>query len=607
MRSANTRSNNPLIDSPLLQDAFRLDNPGLSATPKRRAVAMALLAALVFAFSWLFRFNDPGGAFAGLTDDHFFYVVRGWQILFGELPVRDFVDHGAPLYYYLAAAVQTVFGRGTLSEVAFSVTMLSAAAALTFWLAARASGWMLLGLAGVAFHILLEPRYYNYPKVLVYALAIPLLWRFADRQDGWSRAGLAAITAIGFLFRHDHGGLVALAVAALLALMTGTPWRDRLRHAAVYGALVIAMLAPYLAFIELNGGFLQYTEQSAAWAARERARAPIEFPGLFDNPDGASPASTGPAGPARAIAAIRDNWVAWLFYAEIALPFIALLVLLLSREAARPDWRHGAAKIGSVAVLGVALNDFFLRSPLEARLADPSVPHAILIAWLLATVPVLLFKRAAWRPSRAWQIGAGRVAVTGVTVILIAVIAVAQTGTVRRRLESAAVNQGATRAVERAAHVAGVLRTEWEPEWWEQQEKRPELITLSLYLYRCTRPDDRVFVQMYMPQVLALARRGFAGGHADLRPGFFTSEAAQALTLERLQRQSVPVVLLETPDEGDGFRESFPRIQAYFDERYDVAGQHRFDERFPVTLLVRKDSAATRRYEPLGWPCPYPQ
>src|SRR5688572_864742 len=122
-------------------------------------MAVALLAALVFAFSWLFRFNDPGGAFAGLTDDHFFYVVRGWQILFGDLPVRDFVDHGAPLYYYLAAAVQAVFGRGTLSELAFSVTMLSAAAALTFWLATRASGWILLGLAGAAFHILLEPRY----------------------------------------------------------------------------------------------------------------------------------------------------------------------------------------------------------------------------------------------------------------------------------------------------------------------------------------------------------------------------------------------------------------------------------------------------------------
>jgi hypothetical protein len=32
-------------------------------------------------FSWFFRFNDPNGGFAGLTDGHFFYLLRGWQIL----------------------------------------------------------------------------------------------------------------------------------------------------------------------------------------------------------------------------------------------------------------------------------------------------------------------------------------------------------------------------------------------------------------------------------------------------------------------------------------------------------------------------------------------
>ncbi len=113
----------------------------------RRVIVWAV-AVGIFTFTWLLRFNDPGGSFAGLTDDHFFYLARGWQILFGDLPVRDFVDHGAPLYYYLGAAVQLIFGRGTLSEVAFSVTMLSLCAALAFWLAAEASGWIALGVAG---------------------------------------------------------------------------------------------------------------------------------------------------------------------------------------------------------------------------------------------------------------------------------------------------------------------------------------------------------------------------------------------------------------------------------------------------------------------------
>src|SRR5687767_9155351 len=100
-----------------------------------KATVVAAVAIFVFVVSWFFRFNDPGGSFAGMTDDHFFYVVRGWQILYGEVPVRDFVDHGAPLYFYIAAAVQWLFGRGTLSEVAFSVTALSIGTAATFLLA----------------------------------------------------------------------------------------------------------------------------------------------------------------------------------------------------------------------------------------------------------------------------------------------------------------------------------------------------------------------------------------------------------------------------------------------------------------------------------------
>src|SRR5690348_9583597 len=188
--------------------------PALGAFPPflRRAVT-GVLAAGLFLFAWLYRFNDPSGSFAGLTDDHFFYLVRGWQILFGDLPVRDFVDHGAPLYYYVGAAVQWIFGRGTLSEIAFSVSVLALCASLTYWLAVEASGSILVGLTGAAFHILLLPRFYNYPKLLVYAAAIPLLWRFSDHPTWRKSAWIAVITAVGFLLRHDHGVFVALAMA----------------------------------------------------------------------------------------------------------------------------------------------------------------------------------------------------------------------------------------------------------------------------------------------------------------------------------------------------------------------------------------------------------
>ena len=53
-----------------------------------------------------------------------------------------------------------------------------------------------------------------------------------------------------------------------------------------------------------------------------------------------------------------------------------------SSDAGRPGWLHAKAKLATVAILGVMLNAYFLRSPLDARLADPAVPHMILLAWL---------------------------------------------------------------------------------------------------------------------------------------------------------------------------------------------------------------------------------
>jgi hypothetical protein len=573
-----------------------------------RRVVVGTLAGAVFLFSWFFRFNDPGGSFAGMTDDHFFYVVRGWQILFGDLPVRDFVDHGAPLYYYVAAAVQLLFGRGTLSEVAFSVTVLSAGAALTFWLATRASGVIALGLVGAAFHILLAPRLYNYPKIIVYAVAIPLLWRFAERRDSWTRGWLALVTAIGFLLRHDHGAMVALAVATLLLLVNGVAWRERIRHAALYGVLVVALLSPYLVFIQINGGVGSYVRQASAWAARDRDRAPVVFPGLHENPDGVSEAAKSANVVERTVGEIRDNSVAWLFYSELALPVLALLVLALSRDAFRPGWVQGIAKVGTVAVLAVALNANFLRSPLGARLADPSVPHAILLAWLLAAAPAVFRRRESLRfPLRPLAMPLCAL-VSAAVVALVFVVGAVQTRELYDRLDAAAVAEDLGHAIERTGHVRRTLSEEWQLETWERRAARPDLINLALYVHHCTSPTDRVFVQMYMPQVLGLARRAFAGGHADLRPGFFRTDDAQALTLQRLQRQRVPVVLLETPDEDESFRNSFPRLIAYFDEHYEVTGQHEFDGgRFKVMLLTHRNAPASSRYAPLDWPCPSPQ
>lgn len=568
-----------------------------------RLGVMGVLAAVLFLFAWLYRFNDPNGSFAGLTDDHFFYLVRGWQLLFGDLPVRDFVDHGAPLYYYVGAAVQLVMGRGTLSELQFSVTVLAACAAATFWLAARGSGSIVAGLVGAVFHILLEPRFYNYPKILVYVVAIPLLWRFADTPTAALRFYLALVTAVGFLFRHDHGVFVPVALAVLLLLMERQRWTERLKHALVYGAIVCALLAPYLLFIQLNGGVMSYFDQALAWAERDRDRAPVVWPGLFDNPEGVSDEVASPSVVTRSVAIVRDNITAWTFYGEIALPLVALALLALSPAAFRPNWPQARAKIGMVAVLALVLDAGFLRSPLAARLADPSVPLAILLAWILVALVRLLFVSTDLQPSLKGSAALVRVSAVVAAAPLLFVFWAGMSHDFYDRLDKAGLTDRWGKGFERAATVSQQVRQDWRLESWIDRPDRPELYDLALYVNACTMPTDRVLVQAYMPQVLALARRAFAGGHADLRPGFFGSTAAQELTIQRLQRQSVPIVLLEAGDSFGNFREGFPLVTAYLERNYRVAGTREFDGRFGTTLLVRRDRQPTGTYAPLGWPC----
>jgi hypothetical protein len=555
-------------------------------------LAAAAIAIGIFAFAWLYRFNDPGGSFAFLTDDHFFYVVRGWQILFGELPVRDFVDHGAPLTYYTAAAVQIVGGRGTASEIAFCVTVLAVCAGGVFLLAARASGSWLFALSAAGFYILLEPRLYNYPKIAAYVLAIPALWACADRLDVRRIAVVSLVTVIAFLFRHDHGVFIAAAFAVLVAIGQQAARGPGVRAAVTYAAIVAVILLPYLLFLQLHGGVISYFDTAAEWAARDRARAEVEWPGLLDTADASAPLP-GATVIDRGVSAIRSNRVAWVYYGELLLPFVALGLLASARDAYRPDWANARIKIGVVIVLGMMLNAGFLRSPLEARLADPSVPHAILIAWMAAALVAV-----ARLPAPLWR----KAVVCGGGAAFLSILAVAVTYDLPRRLEKAWMTDGLEAALERVAVVRDrELRA--FPIAAAATSDPDDVLALSLYLRACTRPTDRVFMQHYLPQVVALAERGFAGGHADLRPGFFEGEAMQQLTVSRLSRQSVPVALVGGGDTLGGFRQAFPIVTAYFDRHYVTGGERSFGDDLHVRLLVRRDRVPSGTFPLLGWPC----
>ena len=70
-----------------------------------------------------------------------------------------------------------------------------------------------------------------------------------------------------------------------------------------------------------------------------------------------------------------------------------------------------------------------------------------------------------------------------------------------------------------------------------------------------------------------------------------------------MRGQDVPVVLLDVGDSLENFRESFPTLTAYFDAAYETVATQTFDDRFGVTLLVRRGRQGGT-FDLLGWPCP---
>ncbi|MGH8185837.1 MAG: hypothetical protein ACREUC_04685 [Steroidobacteraceae bacterium] len=537
-----------------------------------QAAVPAAIALAFFVFSWALRYNEPEGGFAGLLDDHFFYVVRGWQMLYGEWPDRDFVDIGAPLTFVLSAAVQMIGGRGTLPEIVLCVTLLSAAAALSFYAAARASGSIVAAAAATLFHIALAPRLYNYSKLISYALAIPATWALIDRPTWPRRVALAVVTIVALLLRHDHGIFVAVFAGATV-LLSRWSWKEKRQELIRYALLSLVLVLPYLVYLQIHGGIVEHFVTANAWSMRDRGRAPLLWPALF-----------------------TSSLVSWLFYLLVAIPFVAGALLWRSQYAWRPLWPEAKAKLAGVAILALMLNVGFLRGALGARLGDVIVPHTILIAWLLVVAIAMVRGRAA-----ATLRAPARLAVALLIIVALAVPSVPLAAELTRRLEASHIALDPGYVLGRMQEITARFQQTWPLERWASPTNNPST-ALMFYLDACTRPEHRVFVSQYMPQVPALARRAFAGGHPDLRPGFFATDEDQRLFVERIGGQHVPVLIVPPTGEYEQFAQEFPLVEQYFAARYGPVIDRDLGET-RVGIRTLKEASPRGRYEPLDLPC----
>jgi hypothetical protein len=547
---------------------------------RRSTVARIAAAAFVALVAFVFRFNTLGGSLGGFDNDHFIYLIRTDMLLAGEQPLRDFADaelRGAwpALSYAVSAWAQQIGGRTLLPEAYLSAGALALASAIAFVLALQFSQhWWVAALASTV-TIVMVPKLYNYPKVLMLALGVWALVAAIARPSLLRLAGLAAITIAAALFRHDLALYVgAAAVAAFIARDSGDV-RTAARTVGLYVALTLILALPSIVWVQTYEGVGSYIAGSLASVAVERARTHLYLPSL----DLAAPFSGDSL-------LLVTYWAFWAVAAVAAAAWTAGIAAGSGRFSAT-ERATGAGLL----VMAILANMSFLRANLAERFGDAAVPIVLLAAWTAGT-------------AATWTLPAARaVAMLLPALLLVQMIAAAYDfSDVKRELDTSGLSDSWGKIARRYSAVRMELRG-LPPVAWAENAEPSGVMAAAAYVAQCTRPDDRVLVTGPTHEIPVLARRRFAAGQALFKLSFYTAERDQQRALARLEQQSVPVVLADIREFEGGFLSDYPLVARHLEQHYREAGTIDVDEEPRLRVFVDAGRTAVRLDPRLGLPC----
>src|SRR5687768_13938678 len=232
-------------------------------TPLRCAVVLVFALTLAW---WLLTFP-------GFGNDHYVHLARAQQMLLGEWPVRDFVDPGMPLMYAVSAAAWRLAGGAIGTEVTVVATAFALGAAFTFLAAHALSGSIGIALLVTLAEVLIAPRSYSYPKILLYAVAAWGIVALARSASTWRIVLLGAFVATAFLFRHDHGLYIGAAAATFVVLrhLSHGPRVVVGRLAILAGAVAVTLL-PWLLLVYHHQGLIDYLTSGIQFSRAEAGK-----------------------------------------------------------------------------------------------------------------------------------------------------------------------------------------------------------------------------------------------------------------------------------------------------------------------------------------------
>ena len=527
-----------------------------------KTIQFTTVALIVFALVASLRFLS----LTGFPDDHYVHLAGAQQMLHGEWPSRDFVDLGAPLTYAISAAAQGIFGQRQITEALLMACAFGLGAVLTLRAGMALTGSVILGVAAALLELLVYPRTYSYPKMVLYAAAaVAFVW-YAARPSVTRIVGLAALAACAALVRHDHGLYIGIASVVAVALSPIPSDRYKgLLSVAILAAAVFVFMLPYFLYLQTVDGIIAHLQRGAAFAALEVPRQRLTMTGL-------------------------PLYDAWLLAAVWMAPIVALAVLLLPAIRRHEGAWMIARRVLPIVALAIVTNVGLIRGDrLDVRLPDAIVAPALLMVWLVSQ---------AWRmPLRPFAIAA-RAAAT--VVLLLTMRYAAVMGSVEEQLDRANVLAGLDRVPERVVSLVRDMDRPWAGRLVPSAvagEMRP----FFDYVPRCIPPDQRLLVAAWVPEIAVLSQRAFAGGQIWFMPGALKTPADHALVMRRLEHQRVPVAVYRRPSY-DEIALEFPELDAYIKGRFTDVASWSLGGDDEVHLLMDKKQS-TGIDAKTGWPC----
>lgn len=635
--------------------------PGVTASvPSRwteRAPLLLALSVVWGAIGFLYRYLS----FRDFPNDHFMHLARAQQMLLGEWPTRDFFDPGLPLAYVVSAVPQAIFGQTLLVEAVLVFGSFALAAAVTHWLAARWSHSLWLAGVLTALQILVFPRSYSFPKLLLYPIAALALDRYVATPSSRRLAILAAWTVIAFLMRYDHGLFVGIGFAVGIALTRPSAgWPPALLSVARYVAMVLLLVAPYALYLQWTAGLIAYARDAIAFSRAESRHFPVVLPSFALDTSSALarekpsatihvrwPATLGNEDRVRLeqeLGLTRDERLGdatWRYrIGDLSPRAIERIVRHPSVEdtsgidraayTVDPERREGSCVLCLRAGAGLHAEEnaqawlyYFawltVASGILAGITGGVAPRAMVAAltvmtalasstFLRTALPVRLADVWGLLPlllaiaiPAAWLATRWRRILRGATIVtlLITAAAAALVGNAREEMAVARLWEGPAAIIERLQTVTRTLAVTWPDGALPPGPNHQPVVS---YLAACTQPSDRILVFSFAPHLYYLTTRGFAAGYSTFVIGAHDSPEAQERALMRWRSQSVPyAVVFEGERE---LHDSFPLIAAEIERRYTpVFRQPLDDDRIAMVVLAQRGRAPGSIYAPLQAPC----